>query len=143
MIVLGELNIAWYINKLNFMGNHFGRGVFYFYIGSLVFAVFGLDGVLAIVLTVGGIIMMVLGIVQIVYHFAGDFLQTKFNSSSSGGREENLPLTSNNKGTALELQDPNFDPNIYATTYVTIDDNKPSFDDVSNPAQYGLSSPRY
>jgi len=118
------------------MGNHFGRGAFDFYVGSLVFAVFGLTGVLPIILTIGGVIMMVVGVVQMIYHFSSSYIQNKLNTERGG---ETVPLTSK----TLELQDPNFDPNIYATTYVTIDESKTSFDDVSNPSQYGLSTPRY
>ena len=71
-MIIGEFQVEWITNLLHFLGNYFGRGVFYVIMGSLTYAVFGLTGVLPILLMIIGGIVMVIGILQIVYYFVGD-----------------------------------------------------------------------
>lgn len=105
MVVLAELQFKWYLKRLNFFAYHIGRGIFYVFVGSLTFAVFGLDGVIAAFLMIIGGIVMVVGVIQIVFQF----IAHKF-----GGTQQGYQPDYGNYYAEQELQDPNFDPNIYS-----------------------------
>ena len=90
MMILGEFQFEWYIRFFNFMGNHFGRGLFYFIMGSLAFAVFGVTGVLSIILMIIGIVVMVLGGLQMAYYFMGEALGDKCKPQETS---ENISLS--------------------------------------------------
>ena len=81
-MIIGEFHVEWVINLLHFLGNYFGRGVFYVIMGSLTYAVFGLTGVLPILLMIIGGIVMVIGILQIFYYFVGDSNKNAFENEA-------------------------------------------------------------
>lgn len=149
-MVLAELQFKWFIQRLNFLGHHAGRGVFYLFVGSLTFAVFGLDGVVSVFLMIVGILVMICGIVQIVFQFIGH----KFGSSSSSGNlsssgsqyEVQYGETPNESNfySDTELQDPNFDPNVYSGGInIAKQPEYPGMPQAGSPSQVGLQAPQY
>lgn len=149
-MILAELQFKWFISKLNFLGVHAGRGIFYLFVGSLTFAVFGLDGVVSIFLMIVGILVMICGIVQIIFHFIGH----KFTSSSSSAGLSNSgsqyevqygeTSSENNFYSDVELQDPNFDPNAYSGNIdISKQPEYPGMPQAGSPSQVGLQAPQY
>jgi hypothetical protein len=69
MIIFGELEFQWYLNQIHFMCNYFGRGLFKWIMGSLAFAVFGIDGVLSLIVLIFSPFVMLIGLLQILYYF--------------------------------------------------------------------------
>lgn len=118
-MVLAEFQIKFFISRMSFLASHAGRGVFYFFVGSLCYAVFGIDGVISVFLIIVGIVVMLVGIIQVVYHFIGHKLgssssvQTSNNSGSSHYAMD-YGISNNTQYKVTELQDPNFDPNVYS-----------------------------
>ena len=148
IVVLAELQFKWFISRLNFLGFHMGRGIFYFFVGSLTFAVFGLSGVISVFLMIIGILTMICGIVQIVFQFIGH----KFGETTSAGISGSPYEVQYGNASAptekdfyadTELQDPNFDPNAYSGSIDINKDSYTSAPQAGSPSQVGLQAPTY
>eukprot|EP01095_Lingulamoeba_sp_RSL-Kostka_P009650 TRINITY_DN334_c2_g1_i1.p1 TRINITY_DN334_c2_g1~~TRINITY_DN334_c2_g1_i1.p1 ORF type:complete len:236 (+),score=75.34 TRINITY_DN334_c2_g1_i1:109-816(+) len=97
MIIIGEFQIKFFTKRITFFKNYIGRGVFLFFVSSLTYATNDFGNVIPIILMVLGGIGMILGIVEAIYYF----FAPKQNNQDQFFSE-------------TEMQDPNFDPNIYS-----------------------------
>merc|ERR1719282_111946 len=146
LMILGELQFEWFITRVSFLASYAGRGVFYFFIGSLTFVIFGVDSIVSIFLMIVGSVVMVLGIVYIVFHFFGHRLGGgSDNNVSAGGSAYEVEYgTGSSNYAGKELEDPNFDPNNYGTASSGIDIGKSSqygAPQAGSPSDYGLQAP--
>jgi hypothetical protein len=149
-MVLAELQFSWFLVRFNFLGYHLGRGLFHIFVGTLTFAVFGMDGVISIILMIIGIIVIVVGVVQIVIHFFGHRIPGGFtftSESSATGYEVEYGNTSSAFDTK-DLEDRNFDPNAYGVAGGIDISKSYSADTYGAPqagslSDYGLKAPTY
>jgi len=149
IVILAELQFKWFISRLNFLGHHFGRGVFYIFVGSLTFAVFGLSGVISVFLMIIGILTMICGIVQIVFQFIGHKFAKSDSAIANTGTGSQYEVTYGGPSSSTEdfygdteLKDPNFDPNMYSGG-INMNKPSPSIPQAGSPSQVGLQSPQY
>ena len=132
-MILAEMQFSWFIARLNFLGFHLGRGIFYLFVGSLTFAVFGLDGILSIFLMIVGIIVMICGVTQVVFQFFGHkFAPVESASTLPTVIQPYSPKSVDSDYSAVSPKEPSFDPNAYVGS--GIDLGKPNPD-------YGNSAP--
>merc|ERR1719333_1558122 len=148
LMILAELQFSWFVARLNFLGHHLGRGIFYLFVGSLTFAVFGLDGILSIFLMIIGILVMICGVTQIVFQFLGHKFLPKSNSEGGNSQYEveyGSGGVQSNSANDLELKDPNFDPNAYSVGGIDIGKPNPGYGSpqAGSPSQVGLAAPTY
>lgn len=158
IMVLAELQFAWFLGKAGLFKSYAGRGLFYIFVGSLVFAVFEFDSVLDVLLMIAGFIVLAIGIVTVLFHFFADKLNAMIGGGSSpptsgGSSSYEVHADPADLAAASELQDPNFDPNVYSQDYTASSGYgsygggpQLSFEASSAPAApatAGLASPNY
>eukprot|EP00011_Vannellida_sp_DIVA3-517-6-12_P008130 CAMPEP_0114618292 /NCGR_PEP_ID=MMETSP0168-20121206/7629_1 /TAXON_ID=95228 ORGANISM="Vannella sp., Strain DIVA3 517/6/12" /NCGR_SAMPLE_ID=MMETSP0168 /ASSEMBLY_ACC=CAM_ASM_000044 /LENGTH=223 /DNA_ID=CAMNT_0001829437 /DNA_START=21 /DNA_END=692 /DNA_ORIENTATION=+ len=124
LMILAELQFGWFLAKVNIFSTYAGRGIFYIFVGSLVFAVFEFDSILDVLLMIAGFIVLAIGIVTVLFHFFADKLNAMIgggsnSSAAGGGSSYDIPYSdpSDPQAGSSELQDPNFDPNVYSQDY--------------------------
>lgn len=123
-MILAELQIPSFIKQFAFLEYHLGRGVFYLFIGSLTFAVFGINGVVSIILMVFGIIVMLCGIAQIIFQFIGQKFQPNDVKQIDSPNVLYQPM---NMPAPKQVDYSDFDPNTYATGGIELGKPNPNY----------------